>query len=147
MIKKLSLLLLLITTLGLSACANKPQSDKHYASLTETYWKLVSLQRKLVKMTKHQAREIHFILAKKDQRVSGFSGCNQFWGGYQLNREQLKFSEFMNTRMACSGNPVKENDIFMLFKQTNNYQIEEDKLSLYNSNHQKLAVFEAVYLQ
>lgn len=145
--KKLSLLLLLITTLGLSACTNKPQSDIHYASLTETYWKLIDFQGEAVRMGKYQPREIHFILTKQNQQISGFSGCNQFSGGYRIDKNKLIFSDFLSTMMACLDDTIQEYEFLQALKQTKTYQINGDKLSLFDNNNQRLAVFEAVYLQ
>ena len=35
-------------------------------------------------------------------RISGFSGCNQFMGGYTLNRDSLVIGSLAGTLMACS---------------------------------------------
>jgi heat shock protein HslJ len=45
--------------------------------------------------------EITFL--PEEYRVSGFSGCNRFFGGYSLEGDQLRFSNLAATKMACLG--------------------------------------------
>lgn len=143
----LLLIPLVVIVLGLTACNNIEKSNMHNANLTETYWKLTTLQGKTVKMGTNQRKDIHFVLSQENQRVRGFSGCNRFSGGYQYDPKKLTFSQLVSTRMACRQNTISEGQIFQVFEQTKTYQINGDKLSLFDADKHLLAVFEAVYLQ
>ena len=57
---------------------------KSTAQLLNTYWKLMRLGDQVI-TTPQDTRELHFVLHSENQRVAGFSGCNQMMGAYVLH--------------------------------------------------------------
>jgi len=68
--------------------------------LTNTYWKLVEIDGTPVE-THEQQREVHMVLETDENKVRGFAGCNQFFGGYETSGNALSFGELASTRTAC----------------------------------------------
>src|SRR5690554_3422202 len=60
-------------------------------TITEKYWKLISIEGKKVTTTKDQQREAHFILKTDGNKVVGNAGCNIINGTYKLE-EGLRIS-------------------------------------------------------
>lgn len=119
---------------------------KNNDPITEKYWKLKTLEGKDVKMVKNQEKEIYFMLKADDNRVSGFSGCNQILGSYKLeDGNRIRFSNMGSTMMACPDVDLKESDFLKIFEIVDNYTINGDVLSLNVGRRAPLAVFEAVY--
>jgi putative lipoprotein len=69
------------------------------ASLTDTYWKLVSVQGAPV-MVADQMREPHLVLNGQDGRFAGSGGVNRLMGGYTLTGDALTLSNAASTMMA-----------------------------------------------
>ncbi|MFI1744971.1 META domain-containing protein [Thalassobellus sediminis] len=67
------------------------------------------------------------------KQVSGFSGCNRFFGSYSLNNLALKFSDLGSTRMLCEENKNDlETNLLKAFKKTNLVIFTENGFSFYN---------------
>ncbi|MCO4321052.1 META domain-containing protein [Aliidiomarina quisquiliarum] len=57
--------------------------------------------------------------------VTGFAGCNNFFGQYQLTGEGIKFSQFGATRMACEPKRMDiEDAVFSIFSNANEVTID-----------------------
>src|SRR5437868_367355 len=76
----------------------KPGTSAVSPSLENTHWKLAQLGSKEVPA---QSPAPDLMLASASKRVSGFSGCNRFMGGYRLDGKQITFDKIAATRMAC----------------------------------------------
>ena len=132
--------------LATNTSENTSQETTPNATITETYWKLTTLEGQPVKMGKNQEREIHFILKKEDARITGFAGCNTINGGYDLEEgNRIRFTQVAVTMMACPDEEVNEADVLKVFNLTDNYTINGDTLSLNVGRRAPLAIFEAVY--
>jgi heat shock protein HslJ len=114
-------------------------------NILEKYWKLKILAGVAVKMTANQTKEAYFILKLNENRVTGFGGCNSFFGSYELIKKgnRIKFSHLGSTEMYCPN--VNESEFMNVFEITDNYSIKDDVLSLNIGKRAPLAVFEAVY--
>lgn len=77
------------------------------------------------------------------QRATGFSGCNNFNGGYSVNGQQLRFSAVATTRRACIGQRAQRMEMSFLqtLEQTNRYRIEGNTLTFYDGDR-PLAMFQ-----
>src|SRR5215213_1586300 len=76
----------------LANCATRDDADVKAAStvsLVGTPWRLTQLGDEVVD-NPAGAREIHLVLQSKNQRITGFSGCNQMMGAYALSGDELK---------------------------------------------------------
>ena len=114
--------------------------------IVNKYWKLIKLDGQEVKMLANQEREQYFTL-RSDSSISGFAGCNNFNGQYELSPgNKIKFNQNMAMTMrACPDLDIDESAMMQVFALTNNYTIKGDTLSLFVGKRAALAVFEAVY--
>lgn len=126
---------------GKSIFVNKDDNE-----VINKYWKLITLEGKKVVMTERQEKEQYFIL-KSDGTITGFLGCNQFNGKFELEEgNKIRFNEnFATTKMMCADEKILENEFLKVFKLANNYTINGDSLSLNSGKRASLAIFEAVY--
>jgi heat shock protein HslJ len=112
------------------------------AGLLNTYWRLSELDGQQV-VTPAGARELHVVLRPENQRVSGFSGCNRFTGGYVLAGDSLKFDQVAGTMMACAGDMDIEKRFLAALPQVARWRIEGETLRWLDAGGQTLATFQA----
>ena len=118
------------------------------SSITEKYFKLITLDGKSVTMTENQQREIFFILKSEGNKVNGFAGCNSFSGEYTLEAgNRIRFKNMAVTMMACPDVGVNEAELLEIFELADNYTIVNEVLSLNVGRRAPVAVFEAVYMR
>lgn len=139
----------LLVLLVLAGCAGSPSMDGQGRDvvampLTNTYWQLVSISGKPVKETSNDQKP--HILFLDDGRVSGFSGCNQYMGDYQVRGENLLFDSMSSTRRACPDN-LTEQLLFAALAKTVGVNLEGIELRLLGETGEDLAVFEATRMK
>jgi len=78
----------------------QPAGSAGAGSLTGTAWTLVELGGRSIEPP--PARGAPTLRFDEADRVSGFAGCNSYFGSYQLQGAQLRFGEIGSTRMACT---------------------------------------------
>jgi heat shock protein HslJ len=67
----------------------------------------------------------------KTNRISGFAGCNRFFGTYSTNENTISLSELGATRMMCQEEVNKiEQKLFQTLAQINRFELSNGKLSL-----------------
>lgn len=66
----------------------------------------------------------------RDGRISGFGGCNRYFGSYSNNQQQLHFSGIGITRMACPNGMDIEKSLISSLENTDNYQADNQALIL-----------------
>lgn len=132
--------LLFLAGCAISPDTKGPGADVVAMPLTNTYWQLVSVAGEPVPETNRDKKP--HILFMDDGRVSGFSGCNQYMGGYQVEGENLLFDSMASTRMACPDNQT-EQLLFAALAKTVGVNLEGIELRLLGENGEELAVFEA----
>ena len=119
------------------------QSSLSTATLINTYWKLVEIDGKPIKVPS-KVRELHFILRADGKTVKGFGGCNQFGGSYKVEEDKIKFGPIAGTLKFCSEIMDIETSFIKVFSEANNYKIFGEKLELYKDT-EIIAKFESVY--
>jgi len=124
-----------------SKAAAKPDS-----TLSNTYWKVVEISGHPVGPGAG-GKEVHMILNDTEKRVKGFSGCNNFGGGFELQEKQLSFGPLAATMMACAEGMQLEQQFLQALGGVKHLTISGEALLLYDSNNQMLLRFAAVYLQ
>jgi len=69
----------------------------------------------------------------QQQRVTGFSGCNYFNGGYRLTGHNLTFGAIASTKRACLEEPIQsvEMKFYEALGQTTRYHLAADELHFY----------------
>lgn len=124
------------------------KGEQNSEPIVEKYWKLKTFGGKNVTMADHQEREIYFTLKAKDNKIVGFSGCNNIGGEYTLEKgNRIRFTKMLTTLKACPDVDVNETEFLKVFELADNYTIKDDVLSLNVGRRAPLAVFEAVYMQ
>lgn len=87
-----------------TGCAAPPAPA---TELLDTYWRAVEIDGAPVRL--HPGtREPHIVLRKEDRRLSGYAGCNNLAGGYELAGDRLRFGRLAVTRRACIGDGANE---------------------------------------
>jgi heat shock protein HslJ len=143
--------LILAPVLALAACtsdsppANQAAETKSTAELLNTYWKLTQVGEQVI-TTPEGAREIHIVLHAENQRVAGFSGCNNMMGSYVLEGDKLRFGQMGSTMMACVGTGMElERKFLSVFPQVAHWEIRGETLQLRDADGKSLASFESRY--
>ena len=118
-------------------------------TITDKYWKLIEINGKLVTWNEFFRREPFFILRSEERRVNGNSGCNTFFGTFEIDSaaNRIKFSQMASSLIMCLDMEI-EDAMKQVFAQANNYSLSPDKkyLSL-NQAGMPLAWFEVVYFK
>ena len=112
---------------------------------TETFWQLQTLEGKDFSSFKNQDRAIGFTLHKDENRLSGYSGCNNFFGTYKSELgNRISFSSIGATKMACPDIAFNENEFLEIFGIADNYTLNGNILSLNVGRRAPLATFKKV---
>lgn len=119
---------LLVLLVGLLAVS--PNVVLAAPQLEGTGWVLASAGKR--------APMIHFEAGGK---VSGFGGCNRFFGGYNQSGQKLTFSALGATRMACLGNAMTvERNFFDMLGKVATAKLDGGKLLLLDDSGKQIAV-------
>jgi len=138
------LLLAIAAGVLIAGCA---QTQGSQARLIETYWKAVELESKPVEV-KTGAREPHLVLRAENSFANGYSGCNTFRGGYELEGSKLRFKALATTRMAClsDGSDV-ETRFHAALNATAEQRVAGETLELRDQDGKVRARFESRYMK
>jgi heat shock protein HslJ len=77
---------------------------------------------------------------KDGKTVSGFLGCNRFGAKFSTRSNEIKFTEMVQTEMACNNMDI-ENSLTAFLQNANEYKIENKKLYLLKSTDKTVVVF------
>lgn len=124
--------------------ASEAQDVKPDVSLTNTYWKLVELNGGEV--VPGEGKELHMIL-KGDDRVGGYSGCNQFMGSVTVTGDGLSIGPIAGTRRMCEGSMDQENAFLQTLENAQRFAITGEDLAIENASGEITMRFVAVYLE
>jgi heat shock protein HslJ len=116
-------------------------------SLTDTYWKIVSLYDAPVTMQEN-GKEPHMILLGADARFTATLGCNQFMGDFSLQGRGIRFGRgASSTRMACRSQQAKWESLFRdMIAQAKTWEITDGILNLLDDQGNTIAAFQSVSL-
>jgi heat shock protein HslJ len=92
-------------------------------------------------------REPHVILGSEDRRLSGFGGCNQLLGSYELNGDKLSFSKMAATQMACLQDADIERTFLDALTKVQTWKIKGEHLEVFDVGGNRVARFESRYLK
>ena len=91
-------------------------------------WQLIELNGLPVDSLGNPAKK-PYIQFDSTRRVSGNNGCNQFFGTYELEKNnRIKFSAMGSTRMACLDNSTLEANLMDVIARTDSYVLVNDTL-------------------
>jgi len=136
---------LLVGSLFFSACGTSKESTVTKFSLADTKWRLIELMGGPIPATMTSVNEVTLQFAKDDNRVSGFSGCNTYGGGYTTSETSgISFSQMLSTMKACPSNMDLESAYLKMLQEVDNYAIKGNVLSLNKAKMAPMARFEAM---
>ena len=106
---------------------DQQDDDSILKELSGTY-QINSLNREEVSLYK-----LNISFNDSTKQVSGFSGCNRFFGSYSLNNSSLKFGAMGSTNMFCdeTANNIETN-LLKAFEKANLVLFTENGFSFYN---------------
>lgn len=105
-------------------------------------WVLESLEGKELDRTLFQNNMPSIEINSSTKKISGFSGCNRFNGSIFQERDLLRFTQIISTKMACN-NLTFETTYFKVIQQSTGYKIKYNRLFLTQSD-QVIAVFRKI---
>lgn len=124
-----------VALFALSGC----KSDKEKVKLDGFKWVLKTLNGNEVVLSAPDA-EIFFYFDIAEKRVNGRVACNRFFGSYKMDGNNLKFSPFGATKMACPNDSEWEMDFFKMLDATENFTWKDGELA-FGNKEKTLATF------
>lgn len=122
-------ILIFIILICFAGCSSVKDLDGSKA-LTANSWALKTMKGSPV--TPPTAKDLTLLFDKSGSKISGFGGCNSFFGNYTVDKDAMTISGLGSTKMACDDmNP--ESDYFNLLQKTDKYKIVSNTLTLYSS--------------
>jgi putative lipoprotein len=109
-------------------CADTEHASQ--APFLGTTWNLAELNNEKIQ---HPGPEIPH-LRFEAEKVNGNDGCNNFFGGYTLDGNSLKFGMLASTRMACPKIKNFDMEFNKMISATTGYRISGNKLELFESD-------------
>jgi heat shock protein HslJ len=106
---------------------------------TNTAWDYVLKHKwKLIQMNgvTQTSSPVYITFDGEKKRVTGKSGCNTFFGGYDKSEETLIFKQMAGTRMACSEelNKLEHQFLTLIGDKSFKFDVAEQTLNLYQNN-------------
>ncbi|QNF33486.1 META domain-containing protein [Adhaeribacter swui] len=116
------------------ACSvNSKRSYISNISLESGKWVLIDLNGEEV-VKQNSERPIYLEFNGTDQKVAGFAGCNRLFGAYSNQGSTISFSRVSSTKLICPDYELENNFVASL-QRINRYQIDGEKLLLFNQNN------------
>jgi heat shock protein HslJ len=142
---------LLLATAAAAGCTSTPSPNATATSTTSpalqlegTTWTLTSLA---TETGMNNTLPTTTITAQFDDgNVTGSSGCNRYFGSYQVNKTEIKIGQVGSTLMFCTdpdGIMTQESSYVLLLKNATSYAISINELTLSDSLGNPQLVFEA----
>ena len=122
MIKNIIFSLLVLSFVFFTGCVSSNKNIKPNVSLENTYFKALTLNNEKVEVFRKEAH----IKFQKDGRVVGNLGCNNFFGEFTQNNENIEFSKVASTKMMCPN--IKTEDSFAkVLSEAKTFKIKGNK--------------------
>lgn len=126
----LSLLALLIVTNSCNCSKdmidnNTENTDKELTILSGNY------RVNQIETNSSISSKINISFDSKTGKVSGFAGCNSFFGTYNVEKSTIKFNNIASTKKLCQSEIISlENKFFKVLNSSNVFSIKDNILSL-----------------
>jgi heat shock protein HslJ len=137
-----TLLILLSVSLILS-CNSKTapsQNNPVNAALEDTRWQLIMLS-DFPEVLPATDKEVYIIF--EEGKISGFAGCNSFFGSYSSRNETIKIENIGSTKMYCEKTMALETAFLQALTNADKFTVTGVMMELHQGNTQ-LARFQAV---
>ena len=112
------------------------------AEITNTYWRLVTLNGKTVEQYQDQ-KEAHIII--RDDLANGSDGCNNFFMPVTITGEDIKFGQGGSTMMMCPQGDNQSREFLQTLNKVTAWTLNGSVLK-FKKDDETILVFEAVYL-
>lgn len=77
--------------------------------------------------------KIHLILNSSDKSITGFSGCNLFYGFYSVESEnKIRFSHISTSNLSCADEELNEEQFLQKLETTTHFRVDGETLTLKN---------------
>ncbi|WP_299556757.1 META domain-containing protein [Seonamhaeicola sp.] len=121
-------ILMLFSIITIKTCDNS-NTQKANSMLNDTY-DIVALSGKDV-----SEFELTIAFADSTKKVSGFSGCNRFFGSYTIENNTIKFGPLASTQKMCPPKFMNiESDLTEALGKSNTFLKARDTLKLYEQD-------------
>lgn len=137
--KAKTVLFALVSSLLFSACNTKNIEEKNIVEkvvLENNKFQALELNNITVK----NGEKVAFISFESDSKIHGNLGCNNFFGSYKVNKNELTLGQVGSTMMMCQNMDTERNFLDVL-QNTKTYKLENNILELYNQNGENIARF------
>ncbi len=115
----------LVALLIATSCATMKKTKA--PSITEVKWVLETLYGEKVN---YGAEQKAAFMELKENKVTGYGGCNRFFGGYEMDGTLLDFGMLGSTKMACPNSSELESEFLKALDETKSFALEDGQLSL-----------------
>jgi putative lipoprotein len=88
-------------------------------------------------------REPYLNLESTSGKVTGFGGCNRFFGGFRRTADSLRFDRIGSTMMTCPPGNFDERELFDVLESTRTWRVLGRELELFDQAGAPIARFEA----
>jgi copper homeostasis protein (lipoprotein) len=121
--------------------AEKPApTHRAQPSLRGTAWKLQAPEDPT--LINPPGRPPELLLATDSERLSGNSGCNRLLGDFQLAGDQLRFTQLVSTKMACTADVMAfEQQYLKALDQVRQWNIDKRSLLLQDGAGRSLLLY------
>lgn len=132
--------LTLTLMVGCRRADSAAESAAPEAGLLNSEWLLVALNDQPVEL-ENEERRPHFTLQAEENRMTGYTGCNQMFGAYVINGDLLSFDRIGATKMACMDAMDLERDFLKAIEATASYYMAGRELELFDADGTNVARF------
>ena len=81
------------------------------------------------------ARHPFLLFHATEKRITGYSGCNEFFGSYELKGGSLTFGPLGMTRRFCDGDAGNAESVFLqVLGETRTWKIEKGQMLLLDNS-------------
>lgn len=110
-------------------------TNLYSADLINDTWKLTEFNKQIINSDSEQP-----FISFNNGKITGFLGCNDFFGSYESNNKTIKINPVARTLKMCA-NITLEDRLNESFQFMHYYKIESNILKIYDNNHNEIAVF------
>jgi len=141
-VKKPIVTLLVCAAIGLVACG--PGAVEESPPLEDVTWVLESHGEPENLQAVLEDTEIIIEFKSAESKIAGSGGCNSYFGGYEINNNELTIKPPIGSTMMACPEPImaQEQEYFKLLETTETFQIQNGKLTISCSGN-KMLVFVA----
>ena len=121
---KLLLTLLVLSAIILTACTACTPACEDIEWVLESYGEEGNLQPAL------EGNEPTTKFDSAEGQVTGSTGCNHYFGAYEINKDKLSIGPMAQTEMWCEGLMDQEQECLTILQAAESYQITGGKLEI-----------------